>query len=45
MRILQALNGEDMGPEIAEMISCRKDHWRFKLAIMHRVNVKEIFDR
>lgn len=45
MKILRALNGEDMGPELAELIKEKKDHWRYKLAIMHRVNIKEIFAR
>ena len=44
-KLLRALNGEDMGTEIAAQVKSKKDHWRYKLAIMHRVNIKEIFAR
>jgi hypothetical protein len=34
-----------MGAEIDALIKTKKHLWRFKLAVMHRVNVKEIFAR
>ena len=34
-----------MGAEITELIKSKKDLWRYKVAVMHRTNVKEIFAR
>lgn len=54
LKLLDMLNhseGEDLPldeddedlPEIRELIESKKDHlWRYKLAVVHRVNQKEI---
>lgn len=46
LKLLAGINGNTETDEsILELISSKKSLWRFKLAVMHRVNQKEIIAR
>lgn len=37
-KILEALNGADPADEVKEILDAKQNQWRFKLAVIHRVN-------
>ena len=46
LKVLAALNGKPGAQEeIVLLIESKKSLWRYKLAVMHRVNQKEIITR